>query len=579
MNGDPSMSLEGEQLHNANLLDGNQQMQFRRWSLAFTASSISDDEEEKTQDGVHHKLSKYYQNAVDCLVHCESVIARQQEQLSCKDEMIREDKQQIAKLQEQLFYKDVQIREYDEQIANLEQRLIETKFELASSKALKDELSQALIWLKRQISSADDSGNANINLIVKRSNKDKVERSVAETVAENAPQLRHPSQHQSNSPSTTTQTLTSSAVHRSTRKNKVRGRAGRRLSRSWSASNGHQSDFMPWPDSEDDETDTSSDLSEGLRRHPDPKFRRFRQLSRRVPVGSTRKNEVCVGAERGLSRSWSVFNRHESEFMPWPEKQDDETDTSRDDCEGPKSHPDPKSHGGFSLSRYAKRLSWDISPHNSSLEDSERCGYSQNGRGASLSCTSAANGSGVGLNNNKIGKSSVVVDRKTFAITNTIHRKTRLTTDSANAPATGVSIKRDIVRKHQSVGLEDTPRLSSIGQFLLRLNKNDESNIKTITTCANNNKYDDTEKHMSMRSLPSQQHQTKFKASSRNIDGVMFPVLSADCLVDIWKQEIATKNFTTGSSSGMLHGRSPKQDHTDMRSNSNRVNDNWHEFV
>jgi hypothetical protein len=508
MNGDPSMSLEGEQLHNANLLVGNQQMQFRRWSLAFTASSKSDDEE-KTQDGEYHKLSKYYQNAVDCLVHCESVIAKQQEQLSCKDDMIWEDKQQIAKLQEQLFYKDVQIREDDEQIANLEQRLIETKFELASSKALKDELSQALIWLKRQISSADDSGNVNINLIVKCSNKDKVERSVAEIVAVNAPQPRHPSQHQSNSPSTKTQTLPSSAVHSSTRKNKVCKRAGRRLSRSWSASNGHQSDFMPWPDSQDDEAATSSDHSEGLRRHPD-----------RVPVGSTRKSEVCGGAERGLSRSWSVSNRHESEFMPWPEKQDDETDTSRDDCEGPKSHPDPKSHGGFSLSRYAKRLNWDISPHNSSLEDSERCGYSQNGRGSSLSCTSAANGSGVGLNNSKIGKPSVVVDRKTFAITNTIRRKTRLNTDSANAPATGVSNKRDIVRKHQSVGLEDTSRLSSLGQFLLR-----------------NNKYDDREKHMNMRSLPSQQHQTKFKASSRNIDGVMFPVLSDDCLVDIWKQE------------------------------------------
>jgi hypothetical protein len=40
----------------------------------------------------------------------------------------------------------------------------------------------------------------------------------------------------------------------------------------------------------------------------------------------------------------------------------------------------------------------------------------------------------------------------------------------------------------------------------------------------------------------------------------------------IFGSKRATKNFTTGSSSGMLHGRSPKQDHTDMRSNSNRVN-------
>jgi len=578
MNGDPSMSLEGEQLHNANLLVGNQQMQIRRWSLAFTSTSKSDDEE-KLQDGEHHKLSQYYQNAVDCLVHCESVIAKLQEQLSCKDDKIRKGKQQIAKLREQLFYKDVQTRDNYEQIANLEQRLIETKFELASTKALKDELSQALVWLKRQTSSADDSGNVNINLMANCSNKDKVKRSVVETVSLNAPQLRHPSQHQSNSPSTKTQILPSSAVHSSTRKNKVCGRAGRRLSRSWSSLSCLQSDFMPWPEHQDDEAATCSDDSEGPRRHPDLKFRgEFRQLSRQVPVGSIRKNEVCGRAERRLSRSWSASNRNQSEFMPWPEQQDDEADTSRDDCEGPKSHLDPKSHGGFSLSRYVKRLSWDISPHNSSLEESERSGHSQKGRGASVRCRGAANGSGVDLNNNKIGKPAVVVDRKTFAITNTIRRQTRLTADNC----TGVSNKGDVVRKRLYVGVEDTPRLSSIGQFLLRLNKNDESNIKSITTSANNNKYDDREKHMNMRRLPSQQQQRKFKGSSCSIDGVMFPVLSDDCLVDIWKQETATKNFTTGSScnSGKLHGRSPQKDHTGMRSNnSNRVNDNWQEFV
>jgi len=42
LNGDPSMKLESEQWHNANLLVGKQH---RRWSLAL---SISDDEEKNT---------------------------------------------------------------------------------------------------------------------------------------------------------------------------------------------------------------------------------------------------------------------------------------------------------------------------------------------------------------------------------------------------------------------------------------------------------------------------------------------------------------------------------------------------
>jgi hypothetical protein len=269
MNGDPSMKLEAEQWRNKNLLVGKQH---QRWSLALSISN----NKEKIQDGEQqNKLPEYYQNAVACLLNCESVISKLQENLSCKDDKIWEDKQQIAKLQEQLFYKDEQIRKDKEQVANLEQRLIEIKFKLASTKAMKDELMQVLIWLKHQILSADDSGNLKINLNANGFQKDKVQQSIAETFASNTPQLL-------NSPSTKTQTLPSSAVHSSTRKNKVCEWAKRRRSRSWSALNGHQSEFMPWPEHQDDKADTSSDDSKVLKTRCG-----FCQLSPWAPVRKT----------------------------------------------------------------------------------------------------------------------------------------------------------------------------------------------------------------------------------------------------------------------------------------------------
>ncbi len=179
-----------------------------------------------------------------------------------------------------------------------------------------------------------------------------------------------------------------------------------------------------------------------------------------------------------------------------------------------------------------------------------------------MSCRSAANGSSVGLNTNKIGKSIAFVDRKTFAITNTRSRKNRPTSDSANAPTTGVSNKGG---KHHSVGLlDDTVRLSSIGQFLLGLNKHDDSIIESITTSSKKYMHDYREEHMSERGLPSQQHQRKFSPSQQHqrkfspsqqhqrkfspsqqhqrkftskcdIEGALFPVLSDDCLVALWK--------------------------------------------
>ena len=69
-------------------------------------------------------LHQNYQNAVDCLVHCEFIMKNLQDELASKDQ----------------------------QIATLEAKLIQTKLELASSKAIQDEQSQQLNRLKRRLS-------------------------------------------------------------------------------------------------------------------------------------------------------------------------------------------------------------------------------------------------------------------------------------------------------------------------------------------------------------------------------------------------------------------------------------------
>ena len=158
----------------------------------------------KDDDG-QSDLYIYYQNAIDCLVHSESVIPKLQEQLSFKDE----------------------------QIASLEKKLIETKLELASTKALQDEQSHAFNRIKRRISSVDDSKSISVDDLFNRCNNDILERCVVlAAAASDTPHPQH-KQQQCFPPSAKTCTLPSSSViyasATSTQKGKDGAQGHRRL--------------------------------------------------------------------------------------------------------------------------------------------------------------------------------------------------------------------------------------------------------------------------------------------------------------------------------------------------------------
>ena len=70
-----------------------------------------------------HTLQENYQNAIDCLIHCETIISSLQKEL----------------------------RQKDNQISNLELDLVQTKLELASSKAAQDTQSQELTLACKKI--------------------------------------------------------------------------------------------------------------------------------------------------------------------------------------------------------------------------------------------------------------------------------------------------------------------------------------------------------------------------------------------------------------------------------------------
>lgn len=100
----------------------------RRVSLVDGGSRCDEDERIRVVKAQHEDSDDFdlranYQNAVDCLIHCEVV---------------------MKKLQEELASKNCQI-------ANLEGKLVEMSLELASSKATVDEQSQQLRRLKRKV--------------------------------------------------------------------------------------------------------------------------------------------------------------------------------------------------------------------------------------------------------------------------------------------------------------------------------------------------------------------------------------------------------------------------------------------
>mmetsp|Transcript_1091 Transcript_1091/g.1904 ORF Transcript_1091/g.1904 Transcript_1091/m.1904 type:complete len:324 (-) Transcript_1091:186-1157(-) len=88
-------------------------------------------------------LPKNYQNAIECLIQCDSVINSMERQLKSKDEQIasleqaqskttHDDQVRLRSLQKKLASKD-------DRIAALEEQVVKLSFELASLKAFEDE--------------------------------------------------------------------------------------------------------------------------------------------------------------------------------------------------------------------------------------------------------------------------------------------------------------------------------------------------------------------------------------------------------------------------------------------------------
>ena len=432
-------------------------------NLLATDKSVPYNNERKMQkdnvcedDNGQSDLHIYYQNAVNCLVHCDSVITNLQEQLSFKDE----------------------------QIASLEMKLIETKLELASTKALQDEQSQAFNRIKRRISSIDDSENAIVNDLVNCCNKDSLERCVvlATTAASNSPHPQH-EQQQCCPLSTKTCTLSSSSVNYAS-------------------------------------------------------------------ATVTQKDKHGARGDCQLSQSWSASNRYQSEVMPWPDELDDDTSAINEDYEGLRNHQDLKPQGGFR--RFAQRLSWGISPDDSASEEIDRRVQIYNldhNIDASMSSRSTADGSSVSPKNGNIVKAAAVKDSKFFVISDTSLYNNSPAAATVEACAKAVSSERHLLKKqqHSSTFLDDSQKVSIIGHFLLGSNKNGKGSIKTTPSAKmKNNNYEGID--------PSPQHQRKFSSSSRLLEGVLFPVSSDDCLVDLWVEEKAAsaclKSRTSVSKSG-----------------------------
>ena len=391
----------------------------------------------KDDDG-QSDLYIYYQNAIDCLVHSESVITKLQEQLSFKDE----------------------------QIASLEKKLIETKLELASTKALQDEQSHAFNRIKRRISSVDDSKSISVDDLFNRCNNDILERCVVlAAAASDTPHPQH-KQQQCFPPSAKTCTLPSSSVIYAS-------------------------------------------------------------------ATSTQKGKDGAQGHRRLRRSRSASDCYQSEVMPWPNQLDDDASPINEDCKGLRNHQDPEPQGGFR--RFAQRLSWGISPDNSSLEEINRRVWihnlDHNNFDTSISSRSTTTGSSFSPKNCSIFKAAAVKDSKIFVISDTNPFNRRPTT--ADACANAVWSERHLSKKqqHSVTFLDDSLRLANISHFFLGSNKNCNSIIKT-TPSANMNNINEAKD-------PSPQHQRKFASSFCRLEGVLFPALFDDCLVDLWVEEKA----------------------------------------
>lgn len=103
-------------------------------------------------------LCRDYQNAVNCIIQCESVIKNLEAQLISKDDEIASLEGNLAKsnrmsrkrLEEHLIHKDLRI-------ANLEERIVQMSFELASTQAHEDRLQTKMKTSFTSISSNDSN--------------------------------------------------------------------------------------------------------------------------------------------------------------------------------------------------------------------------------------------------------------------------------------------------------------------------------------------------------------------------------------------------------------------------------------
>jgi len=233
-----------------------------------------------------------------------------------------------------------------------------------------------------------------------------------------------------------------------------------------------------------------------------------------TPVSITRRNGCRAGAGGGgrrddsprrrrpaLSQAWSdTINReHQSEVMPWPQQDEETTNETR-------AHLKPKRRGGFQLSRLTQRVSWGVDGDNTqatassiTLDESQR-------------------------SQNDSAKGSI------FSDTSEIFSNSTANTDSS--PSISNKSGQRSWRNNSSLG-ESLPsrRLSNFGQLLLGLNKNDTTNRKECGSTAA------VDVSGGKHSVENEFDGCSRTSSRSLIEGVVFPISSADCLIGLLEED------------------------------------------
>mmetsp|Transcript_11519 Transcript_11519/g.24553 ORF Transcript_11519/g.24553 Transcript_11519/m.24553 type:complete len:382 (+) Transcript_11519:29-1174(+) len=126
--------------------------------LRRTSDEVMRRASEMTTDIDEFDLSENYQNAIDCLISCESIIRSLQEELAAKDKKIEKLEEKIENMAmdnqvEELAAKDKKIKKLEEkiekmstndQVLNLEDKIVRMSLDLALTKARADSLEHKL---------------------------------------------------------------------------------------------------------------------------------------------------------------------------------------------------------------------------------------------------------------------------------------------------------------------------------------------------------------------------------------------------------------------------------------------------